>query len=368
MEEQNLGNFMDESIRDLFKDALRINFRDPRQALFLYKAMKEQQQAAQRRSKYEEEGLHVPPFMIASITHRCNLNCSGCYARAIHKPHDTEMDPTRLMKVFREARDLGTSIILLAGGEPLVRRSDILKITAAFPEVIFPLFTNGTLMDESLLSRLKRQRNVIPVISIEGYQEDTDGRRGEGVYKFLKGLFKKMKGAGLFYGTSITLTRTNYGTVTDKAFLKGLMKEGCKLFFFIEYVPVKEGTEDWTLTKEQQHQIPLLTASLRKELQGLFIAFPGDEEALGGCLAAGRGFVHVSPEGDLEPCPFAPYTDTSLKDLSLKEALKSPLLKTIRENHHKLTETRGGCALWENREWVESLMLPGEEISCREGE
>ncbi len=366
MEEQNLSSFMDGSIKNLFQDAVQINWRNPRQALFLFKAAKEQQAAAARRYEHEQAGLHVPPFMIASITHRCNLKCAGCYAQAIHKPHDTEMDPARLKRVFREARDLGISIILLAGGEPLVRREDVLKITAEFPELIFPLFTNGTLFDEKFLSELKRQRNIIPVISIEGYQEDTDGRRGEGVYDFLKGLFKKMKGAGLFYGTSITLTRTNYGTVTDKAFLKGLMKEGCKLFFFIDYVPVKDGTEDWTLTQEQQSEIPLLTASLRKELQGLFIAFPGDEEALGGCLAAGRGFVHVSPEGDLEPCPFAPYSDTSLKDLPLKEALESKLLKTIRQNHHKLTETQGGCALWVNREWLKSIASSEKGISCRE--
>lgn len=365
MEEKNLSNFMDGSIKNLFKDALQINWQNPRQALFLYKASKEQQAAAVRRSEHEEAGLHVPPFMIASITHRCNLKCAGCYAQATHKP-GAEMDLGRLEKVFSEARELGISIILLAGGEPLVRREDVLKITAAFPEIIFPLFTNGTLFDEAVLSELKRQRNIIPVISIEGYQEDTDGRRGEGVYDYLKSLFRKMKGAGLFYGTSITLTRTNYGTVTDKTFLRGLMKEGCKLFFFIDYVPVKEGTEDWILTQKQQAQIPLLTASLRKELQGLFIAFPGDEEALGGCLAAGRGFVHVSPAGDLEPCPFAPYSDTSLKDVSLKEALESKLLKTIRDNHHKLTQTQGGCALWENREWLKSIISSEKEISCRE--
>jgi MoaA/NifB/PqqE/SkfB family radical SAM enzyme len=88
----------------------------------------------------------------------------------------------------------------------------------------------------------------------------------------------------------------------------------------------------------------------------LFIAVPGDEEEIGGCLSAGRGFVHINANGDLEPCPFAPYSDTNLRDSSLREALQSDFLKAIRANHKHLRETEGRCALWVNREMVESLL------------
>ena len=97
-------------------------------------------------------------------------------------------------------------------------------------------------------------------------------------------------------------------------------------------------------------------------MPGLFVAFPGDEEMYGGCLAAGRGFVHISPEGRLEPCPFSPFSDISLKDVSLREALRSPLLRTIRESDAHLRETRGGCALWEQRDWVGSLLQTSEAV------
>lgn len=359
MTEINLSNFMDKSIRNLFKDALTLS-KNPAQALFVLKALGHQKSASRRRMTHEKRGIHVPPIMIASITHRCNLRCAGCYSQAIHKQNAQELETAKLISILEEARDLGVSIVLLAGGEPLVRREQVLEITAQFPEIIFPLFTNGMLIDDKLIKALKKQKNVVPVISIEGFEEDTDKRRGAGVYRYLRTLFQKFRQAGLFYGTSITLTRTNYSSVTDTSYLSGLTDLGCRLFFFIDYVPVKEGTDDWVLTREQQELVPHLTTNLRKELSGLFIAFPGDEEALGGCLAAGRGFVHISPEGNVEPCPFSPFSDTSLQDKSLTEALDSELLKTIRLNHNMLTEAKGGCALWENREWVESLISSKE--------
>lgn len=360
MPEVNLGEFMDKSIFALFKDALLLSLKNPGQFMFVLRALQFQKAAARRRSAHENKGIHVPPFMIASITHRCNLRCAGCYSQAIHKETAKELDAAKLTAILAEARDLGVSIVLLAGGEPLMRREQVIEVTAAFPELIFPMFTNGMLIDEKLLKELKNHKNVVPVISIEGYEEDTDRRRGAGVHQYLMDKFRKMRRMGLFYGTSITLTRSNFDTVTDSRFLKGLIDQGCRLFFFIDYVPVREGTDDWVLSREQQEQIPMLTTRLRQQLPGLFIAFPGDEEALGGCLAAGRGFIHISPEGNVEPCPFSPFSDTSLHDKSLTEALNSELLKTIRQNHNMLTETKGGCALWENREWVESLTVSKE--------
>ena len=100
----------------------------------------------------------------------------------------------------------------------------------------------------------------------------------------------------------------------------------------------------------------------RAKFPALFIAVPGDEEEIGGCLSAGRGFIHISAEGDVEPCPFAPYSDANLRDLSLKDALQSEFLRNIRQNHAQLSETEGGCALWIEREWVRSL-LPDETMA-----
>jgi MoaA/NifB/PqqE/SkfB family radical SAM enzyme len=295
--------------------------------------------------------------MIASITHRCNLRCKGCYAWAQHAlPElEIEMSASKLRDVIAEAKELGTSIVLLAGGEPLTR-PEIFDITREFPEIIFPLFTNGTMIDEELIKQLKKQRNVIPVVSLEGRRKETDARRGHGTYDRVLGMMEMMKKEGIFFGTSITLTRKNFESATDDYFVHSLIEAGCRLFFFIDYVPVEPGTESLTLTDGQRHVESQVIAMFRAELPALFIAFPGDEEMYGGCLAAGRGFIHINPEGRVEPCPASPYSDSSVNEKSLKEALQSPLLTAIRESGADLHETGSGCALFNKQEWVRSLI------------
>jgi MoaA/NifB/PqqE/SkfB family radical SAM enzyme len=349
------------AIKRMFRDAVRISLAHPSLGWFMFQTLLRQKKAAGIRRDLERQGVHAPPFMIASITSQCNLRCKGCYAQAQHRPSGTEMSADRMRQIFQEARELGISIILLAGGEPLVRR-DILELTSGFPEIIFPVFTNGLLLDEEMAGRFQKQKNIIPIISLEGHESETDGRRGKGVYGRLQETISRIGNQGIFWGTSLTLTRANFGDVTGDEFVKNLTGLGCKLFFYVEYVPIREGTEDWVLTGEQRVRVTGLMDSFRAKYPGLFIAFPGDEAELGGCLASGRGFVHISPEGNLEPCPFAPYSDTNLRDLTLREALQSDFLKTIRENHDQLTETEGGCALWDKREWVQSL-LSGNQLT-----
>jgi MoaA/NifB/PqqE/SkfB family radical SAM enzyme len=349
-------DLLNDTIKNIFKTALGITVKNPSQASFFLKTIYRQKNAAKTRQEWYEKGVRVPPLMIFSVTNQCNLQCPGCYARAHERPlKEEEMNPEKIRSVLTEAKELGISFVLLAGGEPLVK-PEILEIAKDFPQIIFPLFTNGLLIDHDVIAKLKKYKNIVPIISMEGYEEDTDGRRGKGVYKHLQRLIKTINGKGIFSGISLTMTRSNFATVTNQEFVQNLIDLGCKIFFFVEYNPVKEGTEDWILTNQQRVTVPGLMDSLRSEFPGVFLAFPGDEEEFGGCLSAGRGFIHVSPEGNLEPCPFAPYSDTNLRDMTLKEALKSDFMKEIRENHQELTETNGGCALWEKREWVQSLL------------
>ena len=343
------------AIRRLFRDALRLGFRDPSLGFYLFRTLRQQKKAARVRVALADQGVHVPAFMIASITSRCNLRCQGCYAQAHHRPAAGEMTGEKLHAVLEEAKELGISIVLLAGGEPLTR-PEILDIAGDFPEIVFPLFTNGLLLDEGKAARLRRQRNVIPVLSLEGHAAETDQRRGRGVYDQLLAKMALLRRHGVFFGSSITLTRRNFDTVTSGEFVGELLRAGARLFFFVEYVPVQEGTEGLVLTEDQRVKAQAMLAAYQSRLPGLFIALPGDEEKYGGCLAAGRGFIHLSPEGRLEPCPFAPFSDVSLQEMSLREALGSEFLRAIRENGHQLTETRGGCALWAKRDWVQSLL------------
>jgi MoaA/NifB/PqqE/SkfB family radical SAM enzyme len=257
-----------------------------------------------------------------------------------------------------EADEMGISIVLISGGEPLAR-PEILDITKDFPDMIFPLFTNGLLINEETISRFKNQRHVMPVISLEGDARCTNSRRGQGVYEHLQQTMADMKNQGLFFGTSLTVTRQNFATVTERKFIRDLIVKGNRLIFFVDYAPAQEGTEDLVLTEAQREEEARIVTAFRSELPSLFFAFPGDEKLLGGCLGAGRGLIHISPGGYVEPCPIAPFSVSNLKEVSLKEALQSEFLRTIRESHAHRNGNNGGCPLWERREWVASLIPEG---------
>ena len=346
---------LNQGLRIFFGEFVRVSLRRPRQALFFARTVLWQGSAARRRARTARDGIHVPPIAIFSITNRCNLRCKGCYSQAIHRDSSDELSPDRLRSLVQEADDLGISFFVIAGGEPLVR-PEIVEITRDFPHIVFLLITNGLLLDQPLIDRLMTQRNTVPVLSIEGSQEQTDDRRGEGVHDRLRKRMAQLKEAGIFFSLSLTVTRQNFATVTDRAFLQSAVDAGCRLFFHVEYTPIREGTDEWVITDAQRGEMKELVAGFRRSFNSLFIAVPWDEEEQGGCLASGRGFVHISASGDLEPCPFAPYSDANVRTAPLREALQSRFLAAMRQNHALFAETDGGCALWRNREAVEALL------------
>ena len=342
-------------IRGIFNDALGVSLRDPSMASFFVGVVRAQKKAARLRLKYERQGLHVPPVMILSVTNKCNLHCTGCYSRLVPRDIKPELDDTGLRDILKQASELGISIVLAVGGEPLTR-PDLFKITKGFPNMIFALFTNGTLIDDEVISHLKEQKHVIPILSMEGGEGLTDLRRGTGIYERLLNDMAKLNENGIFFGSSLTVTRSNYDAVTGENFILNMRKHGCKAFIFVEYNPVKTGTEYWVVTDAQRDELLKKMAGYRDTQPGVYVGFPGDEKAFGGCLSSGRGFIHVSASGDVEPCPFAPFSDSSILDMSLKEALDSKLFRTLRANRDKLMESNGGCALWKKPDWVKSLM------------
>ncbi len=355
-EREKYSGMLDESILSLFKRTLK--FAGNSALLrFLISTAAYQKKASKRRAKWDERGIHVPPFMIASITRKCNLHCTGCYSRILDGGGDGEKEMTAhdFRRLFKESRELGISIILLAGGEPFTR-PDVIEAAGDFPDIIFPVFTNGLLLDDRMLEGMKGKRSIIPVLSLEGGRQETDRRRGGGVHGAISGVMERLGDCKKLYGASITVTTSNLESVTDPVFIGELVDKKCKLFFFVEYIPVKEGTEHLEIGFSDRKRLLSAIEVLEKRYPALFIAFPGDEERFGGCLSAGRGFIHVNPSGNLEPCPFAPYSDRNLKEMSLKDALRSELLSTIRSNRERLSEVEGGCALWREQEWVRSLL------------
>ncbi|MHB8106211.1 MAG: radical SAM/SPASM domain-containing protein [Candidatus Cryosericum sp.] len=361
MSEPSYVSLFNREIYALFGDALRISVRDPAAMQVFIQMSRAQRGAARRRAEFESQGLHVPPLLIISVTGRCNLACAGCYAHAGRLENEADLTSKQLLSIIQQGSDLGVGIMLLAGGEPMTRADDLLAIAQAVPNVVFPVFTNGTLVDDVLVTRLQAQRNLVPIVSVEGRAAETDARRGPGVADQVEATMVRLHRARLFFGASITVTRANEAIVLDERYIHELMAHGCRIFVFVEYVPVHEDTEVLTLTQTQHRALAQAMVQFHDHFPGLFVAFPGDESAYGGCLAAGRGFVHISPAGRVEACPFAPYADRDVRSMNLREALKSPLLAAIREAHGRLTETTGGCALWTQREWVHSLLAGADE-------
>jgi MoaA/NifB/PqqE/SkfB family radical SAM enzyme len=346
---------LNQGIRIFFSEFVRVSLRHPSQALFFVRTVFWQAAAARRRGRVAAEGITVPPIAIFSITNKCNLRCKGCYAQAIRGDAPDELSSERMRSIVAEADELGISFFVIAGGEPLTR-PEIVDIARDFPHIVFLLVTNGLLLSPELIARLSRLRNVVPVLSIEGNQAETDERRGQGVHERLQAKMRELKRAGIFFSLSFTVTRTNFDTVTDPDFLQTAVDAGCRLFIHLEYTPIRAGTGEWVITDEQREAMKGLVAGFRARFPAVFIAVPWDEEEQGGCLASGRGFVHISASGDLEPCPFAPYSDTNVLEVPLREALRSRFLGLMRENHSMFAETEGGCALWKNRDAVESLL------------
>ena len=359
-EKIDIQQYLTEGVEAIVKDALRATLRDPKESLFMARFALAAGQASERREKNEREGLHVPSYLIASITSSCNLHCAGCYSRANHATEDCapsrQLSREQWESIFSQAEDLGVSFILLAGGEPLLRY-DVIEAAGGRPNILFPIFTNGTFLGEKYFRLLDRCRNLVPVISIEGEQTLTDARRGEGVYGKVTENMARLQANGLLFGCSITVTTENLDEVLSDGFVSSLAERGCKAIFYIEFVPVTDEAQHLAPGEAERERIRAGIERLRTERPELvFVSFPGDEKSSGGCLAAGRGFFHINSHGGAEPCPFSPYSDINVAETSLKEALNSGLFRALRDNGHLLEDHVGGCVLYEKRALVESLL------------
>ena len=359
----DLQAYLTEGVERIVSDAVRATLKDPRESLFMAKFAAASRAASKRRRAAEDAGEHIPSFLIASITSRCNLHCAGCYSRCSQATTDAEpvsqLTSEEWLRIFEEADRLGISFILLAGGEPMLRRS-VIEAAGRKENILFPIFTNGTYMDERYFALFDRCRNLIPIMSIEGEKDTTDRRRGEGIYDQLIANMEELCRRGLIFGASVTVTTENLGEVTSDAFLKTLSDRGCKAVIYVEYVPVTEESAELAPGDGERAFLNDEIARLRRDRpEMVYVSFPGDEKSSGGCVAAGRGFFHINSHGGAEPCPFSPYSDVNVKNASLREALRSPLFTALRDGGLLLDDHAGGCVLYEKRELVERIMAEG---------
>ena len=359
-----LEEYLSRGVERIVKGIVRSSLRDPKAGLFMAKYAHSSKQARNKRRSAELAGEHIPPFLIASITDKCNLHCKGCYARANHSctdgcghgAADGLLTAQNWSTIFTQAEELGVEFILLAGGEPFVRE-DVLLQAGRHPHLLFPVFTNGTMVDDASLELLAQHRNLLPVISIEGDRDTTDARRGAGVYQTIAGAMERLRQKGILFGASVTVTKQNMAEVLSEEFVLKLRDSGAKAIIYVEYVPVDGSTQALAPDERTREEMMCRLDEWRQSVtEMIFIAFPGDEKSSGGCLAAGRGFFHINARGGAEPCPFSPYSDTNVLHTSVREALRSPLFCDLR-SHGRLTgEHSGGCVLFEQQEQVAAMV------------
>ena len=355
----DIQKYMTKGVERIVADALRSTLKDPRESVFMAGFASATKKASARRADAQKQGEHIPPFLIASITSSCNLHCAGCYSRCNHATVDStpvsQLTDDDWLSIFEEADALGISFILLAGGEPLLRKG-VIKAAGRVKNILFPIFTNGTFIGDAYLDLFERHRNLVPVLSIEGDRDATDSRRGEGVYEKLIHVMDEMNDRGILYGASVTVTTENIADVTSEEFLTSLRDRGCKLLLYVEFVPVTEESTELAPGEAERDFLNIRIGENRAKYEDIvFVSFPGDEKSSGGCIAAGRGFFHINSQGGAEPCPFSPYSDINVRETSVRDALNSKLFSVLQEEDYLKDDHEGGCVLYEKRAEVERL-------------
>jgi MoaA/NifB/PqqE/SkfB family radical SAM enzyme len=283
---------------------------------------------ARRRTELAAAGRWVPSFIVMSPTMRCNLKCTGCYSGLYSKRG--ELSEAEIRRILDECRTFGAYFVVVSGGEPYLLKDMWLRIFRDYRDMYFLTYTNGTLLDQETVESLARLGNVAPGISVEGYRESTDRRRGPGVYDKVLAAAERLRKAGVLFGVSVTYTRENVTEVTSDEFVRHWIERGAIFAWYFMFMPVgKDPLLELVPTPEQRLFCGERVSSLRRE-QPIFLAdFWNDGPASAGCLAA-RTYLHILNSGQIEPCVFAHFGLDNVRDKSIVEAVNSPFFKAIR--------------------------------------
>jgi len=284
---------------------------------------------AARASARSERGIHVPSMMFLAVTGRCNLRCPHCYTQQYEKK---DMPIPLARRILTQARELGVSLFVISGGEPLLHR-EFFAIVRDMTEVPFPLFTNGFLaprfLDDGLASP-----NLLWLVSVDGPRVLHDARRGAGGFDAAMTAMDALRERRIPFGFSTTLCADNVDAAADPKFLATLIERGCRYGSVQEQIPAPPSNPPLA------ERIDAAIARCRTELGIPITSFPADEARFGGCQAGGGGLSHVSPDGFLEPCPVARLAADSLADVSLEAALSNPFFKEFRELKDRFTRAQ----------------------------
>lgn len=303
----------------------------------------------------DKYNCNVPWAILMDPTSACNLHCTGCWAAEYG--NKLNMSYETLDDIINQGKEMGTYMYLFSGGEPLVRKKDIIRLCEAHPDCQFLAFTNGTLIDEEFADEMLRVKNFIPAISVEGFEEATDFRRGKGTFKAVMKAMEILKRKKLPFGASCCYTSQNVDSIGSEEFIDMLVDNGVKFAWFFHYMPVgNDAVTDLLPTPEQREKMYSQIRSFRETKPIFTIDFQNDGEFVGGCVAGGRLYLHINANGDIEPCAFIHYSDSNIKDKTLLEAYTSPLFMAYKNNQPFNENMFRPCPMLENPEYLEKMV------------
>ena len=292
-------------------------------------------------------GCNIPWAMLIDPTSACNLQCTGCWAAEYGDK--LNMSYEQLDDIIKQGKALGTYVYLYSGGEPLVRKKDIIRLCDAHPDCQFAAFTNGTLIDEAFADEMLRVKNFIPAISVEGFEGETDFRRGEGTFaKTVEGM-SILKEKKLPFGISSCYTSKNVETIGSEEYFDQMIEWGAKFCWFFTYMPVgKEAVPELMVSAEQRAFMYEQVRKFRDTKPLFTLDFWNDGEYAEGCIAGGKRYLHINANGDIEPCAFIHYSDSNIADKTILEALQSPLFMAYHDGQPFNNNHLRPCPLLDN--------------------
>ena len=303
--------------------------------------------APRRRVAMEQHNCNVPWAILLDPTSACNLHCTGCWAAEYGNKLNMDLDT--LDSIIVQAKELGIRMFIYSGGEPLMRKKDIITLCERHNDCVFLSFTNGTLIDEAFADEMLRVGNFVPAISVEGFEAGTDFRRGEGTFARVKTAMELLHRKKLPFGVSCCYTSQNYEMIGSEEYFDWMVEMGAKFCWFFTYMPVGCGAPtDLMATAEQREFMYRQVRAFRKTKPLFTLDFWNDGEYVGGCIAAGRNYLHINANGDIEPCAFIHYSDSNIKEKTLVEAFQSPLFMAYRDGQPFSDNLLRPCPLLDN--------------------
>ena len=310
------------------------------------------------RTLRDQYQTNFPWVLLFDPTSACNMHCTGCWSAEYGSKQYLSYE--QMDNLIIQGKELGIHFYMMTGGEPLLCKAEILSLCRKHKDCMFGAFTNGTLVDEPFCMEMKEVGNLILYVSIEGFEEQNDARRGNGSFKKILEAMDLLHSHHLLYGTSICYTSKNYQTVVSDAFLDLLEEKGCRFSWYFHYMPVgNEASVELLLNPEQRkymyHRIRELRSS--ENPHHIFpLDFQNDGEYVGGCIAAGKNYLHINANGDVEPCVFIHYSLANIKEVSLLEALQQPLFIAYHDHQAFNENMLRPCPMLENPDYLAKMV------------